>query len=395
MKHRWIPAVALLALAGCKTLSDGSAAPSASDTDIAATAEQTATTMADLQGATILDVDRYRPTYRLAPCSPSAFPKSVAEGAFADALDQAQAYSNTKNGVGMIVLRDGIIVHENYVAGADGTTPTASASMMKSVLALLVGIALEDGLIGSVDDPVGSYISEWSGDPRGEITIKQLLTMSTGLGQSDFARLLLAPDIGRVALETPLAEKPDGSFSYNNAVSQLLGMVIDRQAAKAGYGGFADFLHRELWCPLGNGEALLWIDGNGKPRGYAGLHAGLYDWARIGELIRNGGKVGDRQLVPAAWIEEMAQPSSANPQYGYQLWLGEAWTPQRRYSAANPIAIPHAEPFAAPDTVYFDGFGGQRVYVIPSKGLTIARVGMVNLSYDDAIIPNALIRAAD
>jgi len=393
MKRRWIAASALIALAGCNTAPAGSAIFSTQDNGT--TAKHSPTTLAELQDATILDVDRYRPTYKLTACKPRELPEGVAEGAFAEALARAEAYSNELDGVGMIVLRDGAIVHEDYIDGANGTTLTASASMMKSVLGLLVGIALDNGMAGSVDDPVGSYLDEWSGDPRGEITIRQLLTMSTGLGQSDFTTLLLAPDIGKIALETPLIEKPGSSFAYNNAASQLLGMVIDRQAAKAGYHGFADFLHRELWCPLGNGEALLWIDASGKPRGYAGLHAGLRDWARIGELIRNGGKIGSRQIVPSTWIANMARPSEANTQYGFQLWLGRGWTPLRRYSATNPIMIPHAEPFVSQDIVYFDGFGGQRVYVVPSRGLTIARVGMVNLSYDDSIIPNILIRAID
>ena len=91
----------------------------------------------------------------------------------------------------------------------------------------------------------------------------------------------------------------------------------------------------------------------------------------------------------------MATPSKVNPQYGLQVWLGREHTPMRADSAANPIKVPHAEPFVAKDIVYFDGFGGQRVYVMPSQGLVIARFGEVNLAYDDAVIPNLLARASE
>ena len=362
------------------------------------TLSQAPSTPADLQGATILDVARYRPTVPLAGCGPRALPQSTSDPALdpplASALAHAQAYSDNAQGVGLIVLKDGAVIHEQYAPGVDAATPAATASMMKTVVGLLVGIALERGMIASLDDPISRYIPEWRDDPRGRIPLEALLTMSSGLGQSDFLKLLLAPDIDAVALETPRAAEPGSTFAYNNAVSQLLGMVIERQAREAGYAGFADFLGRELWCPLGNGDARLWTDATGRPRAYAGLHAGLADWARIGELIRNRGKVGERQVVPASWIDAMARPSPANSQYGYQLWRAGEWTPQRRYSADNPVTITHSAPFVAQDLVYLDGFGGQRVYVLPEDGITIARIGLTDLTYDDAVIPNLLARAA-
>jgi len=112
-------------------------------------------------------------------------------------------------------------------------------------------------------------------------------------------------------------------------------------------------------------------------------------------MIRNGGMVAGEQIVPSAWIEEMAKPSLVNPQYGLHVWTAGAYTPQRSYSAANPIKIPHAEPFSDPDIVYFDGFGGQRVYVLPKTGIVVARIGEVNLAFDDSVIPNLLTRALD
>ena len=89
----------------------------------------------------------------------------------------------------------------------------------------------------------------------------------------------------------------------------------------------------------------------------------------------------------------MARPSKANANYGLQVWLGSPWAAQRRYSAENPILITHSAPYLADDVLFFDGFGGQRVYVIPSRGITIARTGFTNLAYDDAVIVNAVLAA--
>ncbi|MEO0463877.1 MAG: serine hydrolase [Pseudomonadota bacterium] len=352
------------------------------------------TTPADLpQTASVLELERYRPTYKLTACQTPPAVRAIALGELAQAVAAAQSYSDEQRGLGLIIMLDGEILHQSYAEGVSGATPSASASMMKSVIALLYGIAIEDGVIGSIDDPVGDYLAEWKDDARGTITLRQLMTMSAGLGQSDFLKILLAPDIGAVALELEKTGEPDAEFAYNNAITKVLTLVLDRKLAEAGKGGVLPYLQSELWCPLGNGVAQVWVDASGKARGYAGLHAGLADYARIGEMIRKGGRAGGKQIVPEAWIAEMAKPSKANAQYGLQVWLGGEWNEKRSYSAANPIKIPHKEAFVAKDIVYFDGFGGQRVYIIPSKRLVIARFGEVNLAYDDSVIPNLLVSA--
>ncbi|MEM6908765.1 MAG: serine hydrolase [Pseudomonadota bacterium] len=354
------------------------------------------TTPADLpQTASVLEVERYRPNYQLKGCAASPIMYVRPNGALADAITAAKTYSDEQRGLGLIVMMGGAVLHESYADGVTRVTPSASASMMKSVVALLYGIAIEDGVIGSVDDRVGDYLEEWNEDPRGDITLRQLMTMSAGLGQSDFMQILLSPDIGQAALAVKMVGDPETEFSYNNAITKLLTMALDRRLAASGKGGFLTYLEDELWCPLGNDDANVWVDQQGKARGYAGLHAGLADYARIGELIRKNGKAGGKQIVPASWIAEMAKPSKVNPQYGLHIWTGLEHTAQRAYSATNPIKVPHSEPFVDKDIVYFDGFGGQRVYVIPSKDLTIARIGEVNLQYDDAIIPNLLSNATD
>lgn len=356
---------------------------------------------AALQNATILDTQKYNPRAPLAACKAKPLPSSARKlpAKLADALKAAEAYSDAQKGVALVILQGGKTVHASYDAGANANTLTASASMMKSVLALTVGIALDKRLIGSIDDPAELYLPEWKGDPRGKITLRHFLTMSSGLklfSLSDPAgegvNLLLSTDINAVALRNPPQDAPGTVFRYNNVNSQLVGIIVDRQARKKGYRDYRDFLERELWCPLGNSAGELWLDReNGNPHYFAGMHASIEDWARLGELIRQKGKFGRKQIVSAKWIAEMSRPSALNPNYGLHVWLGAPADGKRRYSPESPIAVPHSAPYLANDVLFFDGFGGQRVYVIPSRGITIARTGFTNLAYDDAAIVNLVL----
>ncbi len=390
---------ASMVLAGCTPYSD---APSTSAAPAAQTQQPsvifgptTLPTPEEFQALSVVDGRAYKPQAIFPACNQRSLPRATPSADFLPALSAAKAYSDEQQGYGLIVLKDGAVVHESYGEGLDENLLTASASMHKSVMALSVGIAIEKGMIGSVDDPLSAYLPEWADDPRGAITVKNALQMASGLSLSNLMELLFADNSFAAAAQTELADEPGTVFNYTNAVSQLVNEAVHRQAIAAGYGGYPDFLMKELWCPLGGGEAVMWVDPSGRARGYAGFHASIRDYAKVGELIRHKGRVGDRQVVPEAWITQMTTPSEVNPQYGYQIWLGGAWTAQRGYSANNPIKVPHSAPFIAKDLVYFDGFGGQRVYVAPSHGVTVVRVGETNLAFDDAIIPNLLIEALE
>ena len=356
---------------------------------------------AKIEGATVLDVDRFEPTV---PIGRNCRPRPLRDAAtalspaLAAALDQAKTYSLEQQGVGLLVLKDGAIIHRSFADGVNESTPTDSYSMHKSVVALVFGKALDDGLIASIDDPVGDYIDEWKRDPRGVITLRQALTMSSGLmvaeGPSDFLKLLLASDINSVALRTPLAEPPGTVFAYSNTNSQIAGIALERALKRAGYAGYAEYLDKKIWCPIGNNAGELWLDRvGGAPHYYSGLFTSIDNWARIGELIRNGGAVNEKQVVPAQWISEMGKPSAINPAYGIHIWRGSPWMAKRRYNQTNPLAVIHSAPYLADDVLFFDGFGGQRVYIVPSAGLTIVRTGRVNFEYDDAKIVNLILAA--
>lgn len=356
---------------------------------------------ATMTGASVLDTDRYTPSAVLAGCSEeNQFPiEKIGSAELKSAIEQAQTYSDSQRGLALMIVRNGSIIYENHAENVSIKTRTESFSMMKTVTALMTGIAIDKGIIKSIDDPVGDYLKQWQDDPRGQITLRQLLTMSSGLQHYPFGvpggeieRLLYSTDINAVALRNPLTGSPGAVFHYNNVNSQLIGSAIDNALRRQGSSGFARFMQENLWCPLGNGEATLWLDReNGSPHYYAGLQATSHDWARIGEMIRNRGKLGSRQIVSEKWISEMLKPSDQNPAYGLHIWRGAEWQQIRKYDPSSAFGVPHRQAYLAPDVYFFDGFGGQRVYIIPSHNLTIVRVGEVSMTYDDSVIVNLIL----
>lgn len=115
------------------------------------------------------------------------------------------------------------------------------------------------------------------------------------------------------------------------------------------------------------------------------------DWLRLGELVRNRGAAGAREVVSASWIAEMTRPAATNPNYGLQVWRGSPFVAERRYNRGSTLTVRSAEPFAADDVAFFDGAGAQRVHVVPSVGLTIVRIGKPTLSWDDTALVNMVL----
>lgn len=314
-----------------------------------------------------------------------------------DAFARMQAFSDKHRGLGLIVLHDGQVIYERYAAGVTGTLPTQTFSMNKSVTGLMTGVVLADGALASIDAPLGKTIPEWSTDQRQAITLRNLLTMSSGLhnpamAKGDWAamKLLLSDQVEATALSAIADKEPGTEFRYKNGDAQAVGAVLRRAISRAHHGEtYASYLSRTLWCGVGNGPATLWAESaDGAPRFYAGLQAGLQDWARLGQLILDKGRVGDRQVVPADWIAQMTAASATNPNYGFLIWRGNPRGTARPYSPEAGITATHTAPYLANDVVFMDGFGGQRVYVVPSAKLVIARTGETDMTFDDAPLVN-------
>ena len=266
--------------------------------------------------------------------------------------------------------------------------------MHKSLLAMLVGIAIDQGLIKSVDDTAATYIPEWAGDLRNKITIRQMLQQASGIdfpGFTGLVRMTLGGNVAPYTFSRGVIEPGGKHFEYNNINPEVLGILIQRVSGKP----YSQYLAENLWQYVSEADGKVLIDSeqHGIPITFCCLDAPARSWLRFGLLHLNGGRVGDRQVVPAQWMRDMITPSPTNPNYGYFTWLGTTWEKVRTYNSKSAATALHSAPFAAPDVIYFDGFGGQRVYIVPSKQLVIVHLGPLRQDWDDAILPNMILRA--
>lgn len=297
-----------------------------------------------------------------------------------DALSAMRRYAAEFGSHALIVIHRGIVQDEWYAPHWRRDRLTQSQSMHKSLMGLLIGIAIDEGRIDSTSDRIGRYLVEWRDDPRGDITIEQLLTMSSGLAQYGFSlnpfneglRWLNSGRSTEAILATPFADWAPGSrYDYNNINSELLGMILVRVYGRS----YARLLEEKLWRPLGNERAFVHTDAPGG-RAFTSccLAAPAMDWARIGLLLLGRGEANGRRIVSAEWISRMVTRSPTSPRYGYQIWLGyeDPLLPASGGGSTGAIA---REPFLARDTYMTWGRGQQHVFVVPSRELVIVRLG--------------------
>lgn len=321
-----------------------------------------------------------------------------------ETLEAMHEYAREFGSHALITVHKGIIQDEWYADHWERDYMTQSQSMHKSLMGLFVGVAIEDGKFESVDDPIGNYIAEWADDPRGDITLRNLMYMSSGLGQYAFTLNPFDDGIkwlnsGRSIepiLRTPLADWEQGEkWDYNNINSELLGIALERV-----YGmRYSELLRDRLWLPMGGERALVHTD---KPGGRAFtsccLGAPAMDWVRVGMLLLNRGQVNGNRIVSAEWIDEMTTASPMAGFYGYQLWLGydDPVFPSGQSAGSSGVIAPN--PFLARDTYMTWGRGQQHVYVVPSQELIIVRLGPalgrqpIKPGYDIAYFVNTALR---
>jgi len=321
-------------------------------------------------------------------------PKNISDQSIQSAIE----FSRNMDSHALLIYQGDEVILEKYFDGYNAQTVSDTQSMHKTVLAMMVGIAINEGIIESVNDSASKYLIEWKDDPRNLITIKHLLQQSSGLDYpefsfhplSDFNQLMLGDDVTKMTLHQEAYRQPNALFEYNGVNPQNLGLLLQRAYGER----YADLLSNKLWQKIAQDDASVVLDSeeNNMPRTYCCLNATARDWLRIGIIILNEGKFNEKQIVPKSWVKEMKTPSATNPNYGYLTWLGTEHQENRVYNPKSTATGFHTEPFDDRDIIYLDGFGGQRVYIIPSKELVIVRTGAGQMGWDDSVLPNTISR---
>jgi len=253
-----------------------------------------------------------------------------------------QAYFDRNPVTGLMALQDGEVLIERYQYARTPAHRFTSFSMAKTLVAAMMGLALRDGVIASLNDPAEKYARGLRGTEYGRTPLRALLTMSSGVrfredydGQDDSARLSRAvlggQSPGGADVVRPFNDRiaaPGQRWYYASSETFVLSLALREALGRP----LADYFAERIWQPIGAQSDALWlVDRSGLEAGYMGFNATLPDWGRLALMLADAGRVpgpsGPREVIPTAWLNEMsrAQVSSAGTgrwfAYGYQTWV--------------------------------------------------------------------------
>lgn len=268
----------------------------------------------------------------------------------------------------IVIIHDGRIVAERYAPGYGTTTPVQGWSVRKSVNNALVGILVRQRRL-AVSQP--APVSSWRNDPRRKITIDHLLRMTSGLalaetnsGFDPVSRMLfLERDMAGFAERARLEAAPGSRWKYTTGNTIILGRII-RDVVGGTPEDVVRFARRELFEPLGMSTAILECDAVGTP---SSMYASARDWARFGTLFADDGVHNGQRILPEGWIHYSTSPT-LDSGYGAGWWLGAS-------HLSREWALPR-------DAFYASGHLHQKVLVVPSARLVIARFGVTHADDD-------------
>lgn len=320
----------------------------------------------------------------VAPVETVAAPPALAPAikAKADALfDGDSEVGETR---ALYVLRDGQPIYERYGDGFGPNSKLISWSMAKSITAVLTGFLVADGQL-SLDGPAPVPTWERSGDPRGAITLRNLLHMASGIEhvengdpvwKGDTVEMLFgagAQDMAGFAEAKPAAAQPGEIFNYSSATSVILADILTdtltpSRNPDARRDAMREFIQGRLAEPLGMTSLTPEFDAQGTMIGGSIMHSTARDYAKFGEFLRNHGIVNGQRLLPETWMKFMLTPSPDDPGYGGHIWLN-----RRRPAGADPALWPDRGPN---DLFACIGHQGQYIIVSPSQRVTVVRLGI-------------------
>jgi CubicO group peptidase (beta-lactamase class C family) len=283
---------------------------------------------------------------------------------FDGARFDTDSYMEAHRVTGILVLKGDQIVLERYAHDRDPQHLWASFSVAKSMTSTLVGAAIADGYIESLDARLAEYLPETSGTAYGDVTIRQLLTMTSGIAwnedygdpMSDIARVYATPPtdpsinpVISYMRELPRAHPPGTQFNYSTGETDLVGFLLSRAIGR----DLAEYLEEKIWRPFGMESDAIWqLDSEGHERGGCCMSVTLRDYGRIGLFMLNGGEINGTRVLPEGWIDEattnqLPEPLANGGGYGYFWWT----LPDGSYRAS--------------------GIFGQLIHIVPEQNLVI------------------------
>lgn len=304
-----------------------------------------------------------------------------------------ETYMNENHIQGVIVIKDNQIRLEQYAQESNQQTLWTSFSVAKSISSMLVGVALEDGFIESLEDPLSKYIDEFNGYDYGQVTVGQLLTMTSGINwnedyedpNSDVGQMYKAECQGSeshiLTYMKPLkfAHKPGEHWNYSTGETDLVGILVQRATGLS----LSQYLSEKIWKPYAMEHTAYWLtdECSNYNLGGSGLSASLRDFARLGKLMLDQGKIADKNILSQQWLKgatSLLYPTNDQGDgYGYLWWVSKDGS----YSAL--------------------GIFGQMIYINPHKNLVIAQMaawpkaGSKKLTQDRRAFIEAVERAVD
>lgn len=298
--------------------------------------------------------------------------------AYSKALEIENLYS-------LLIVKNGFLVAEDYFDKYTKDSIMHIRSVTKSVVSALIGKAIEEGFIESINDPLSKYISEAVPElteEKGRLTLKELITMSSGLEWNEswgneYYYFATADDPVNYVLDKPFATTSGTHFNYNSGTSYILSVVLTEAVGKS----TLEYAEEKLFAPL-NFENYYWYKYGDYYNGGASLMLRARDMAKFGMLYLNNGKSNNVQLIPEEWISESLEPTPliglgftwgdvTYGSYGYQWWLDEGKTYKVFYAL---------------------GWGGQIIYCVPDYNLVVVATSVWNVeslvasSTEEAII---------
>ncbi len=289
--------------------------------------------------------------------------------------DDLASFLTSTGSTSFIVVKDGALVYERYLNGHQRDSPCVSQSVAKSFTSALIGIAIDDGHIKSVDDPVTRYLPELEPNGFGAVTLRDLLTMGSGLDYTrnhfpwdDEPLFTLSPNLRALVVTMTLHEPPGRSFLYNNYNTVLLGMILERATHRTP----SQLLQEQLWQPLGMEFSASWcLDGDHDQFELManGINARAIDYAKLGQLYLNDGDWNGKQIVPKHWVRES---TTENPDDRRPWRILSEWKDIGGYYKYHWWGIARGRNDYAFTAI---GAHGQFIYVYPKRGLVIVRTG--------------------